>query len=153
MKKGNLVRIKPSALITGFNERTVMLRTSHVQRPLAENPEDNVLCGKFPMTDAEREEWYAQPGNRGIDSAGEPKLPPKAKPVPLTASVYLLERARVAPRGLSYGNPVSGMALIRSIETGELAFVEREIVEPINTKQKFTLRHCVVRKKWILEKA
>lgn len=151
MKKGNLVRIKPAALITGFNKREFRLRSSHVQR--GENPEDNVLCGSYPMTEEERSAWHQQPGNQGIDSAGEPKLAPLSKSIPLDASVYLLERSRVAARGISWGHAVPSMALIRNIETGEPAYVEREIVEPINPNKKFSLRYCVVRKRWNLDKA
>ena len=95
----------------------------------------------WPKTEAERQEDHCG-GTFGI-----------AKRVPLTASMYLLEAARVCARDISFTYEYQSMAVIRDLSTGQLCYVEREMLEPINTKKRFQLRECVVRKQWFLEKA
>lgn len=155
MRKGNLVRIKPS-ILKGYRTRShcpIRLSASGL-RPIEGGDENEwVLLGSWPMTDEERNEWKNRPDTPAFDSAGEPTVAPYSKPIPLTASSYLLEKARVCARDLSPGYYYSGMAVIRDLKTGQLCYVEREALEAINSSKRFRLRECVVKKHWVLEKA
>jgi len=85
----------------------------------------NVYYASRPITADECAEWYGSESSKGIDSAGESKLPPTSVNVELNRSgCYLVEKARCRVR-LGWGNPTPGMTKIKCLKTGRIAFVDR----------------------------
>jgi hypothetical protein len=107
MRKGDLVKLSP-AVVHLAGER---LWTSY--------------SAYRPTTVAEQTAWYESDASKGLDSAGESKLPPQAVrvEVPFNA-VLVVERARCRVR-LGWGNPTPGMAKVM-LPTGETAYIARE---------------------------
>ena len=146
MRKGNLVRIRPS--IAGC-ANDFELRASRYDVVIDQSGPVTfnryIFCGAWPLTPEERE---------SLRKEKPYKEPPIKKHVPLEANMYLLEAARVVARDLTYNEyGCWGMAIIRDLITGQCAYVEREALELVNSTKKYKLRHCVVKKQWLLEKA
>lgn len=148
MRKGNLVRIRPSIAECANDFE---LRASKYDVVIDQSGEETVsryiFCGAWPLTPEERDQLRKEKPY---------KEPPIKKHVPLEANVYLLEAARVVAKDLAFNDFASrywGMAIIRDLITGQCAYVEREALELVNSTKKYKMRHCVVKKQWLLEKA
>ena len=99
------------------------------------------------VTAEEVQEWRDSPESRGIDDAGESKLPPICTSVSYeggtlnqsdsktademqskrSEDTFTVVRSRCAPH-LSYGRKWSGMILVRNDRTGEEGYVKRDCV-------------------------
>ena len=65
-----------------------------------------------------------------MNDAGESKLPPQSTQVLLEyGRPYEVVRARCRVR-LGYGNPTPGMVAVQCMETGEVGYLKRVLVEP-----------------------
>lgn len=107
MRKGDLVKLSPSVVNRAENR----LQTSY--------------AASRPTTATEQAAWYESDASKGLNSAGESKLPPQAVrvEVPFDA-VLLVERARCRVR-LGWGNPTPGMTKVM-LPTGETAYIDRD---------------------------
>ena len=105
------------------------------------------------ITSEERDAWYDSPHSKGINSAGETKLPPTCVQVKfeggtehrpseatntvigwedrtrLSDDTFTVVRARCAPI-LMYSK-MSGMTLIRNNRTGEEGYIRRAMLEVV----------------------
>ena len=126
MKKGDLVQLDEKVCFTKEHG-------GGLDYPWATYADDKhgTLTGKRPMTEDEVEAWYATPGNRGLDSAGESRLPPRTVYIPLHRDrVYQVLRARCRV-ALGYGNPQGGMAKLLCTHSGEEVYVDRTLLKVI----------------------
>lgn len=105
MKKGSLVRLKKDA------------------------PESH---GVRPPTQEELDFWYASDESKGMDSAGETKLPPRTTHVALKPTdLFVVSRARAAAP-VGWGRPLPGMTLVRRVEgCFEPFYIRREDLEEV----------------------
>jgi hypothetical protein len=93
------------------------------------NDERGTVESHRPVTSEETEAWYASDASKGMDSAGETKLPPQSSYVLIKRDkVYQVLRARCRVR-LGWGNPTGGMVKILCTESGEETYVKRGLVE------------------------
>ena len=122
--KGVLVRLNPAVCFTekqGGGRRFPL--TNHL------NDERGTVESRRPVTAEETAAWYDSDASKGMDSAGESKLPPQAYTVLLHRDrVYTVLRARASVR-LGWGNKTGGLAKILCTETGEETYVKRELIE------------------------
>mgnify|MGYP004095617741 CR=1 FL=1 len=66
-----------------------------------------------------------------FDDAGESRLPPRSMSIPLPIDrIYVVERARCRV-SLGWGNPTGGMTRILDTQSGEHAYVAREMLQVI----------------------
>ena len=80
-----------------------------------------------PTTTAEVEAWYNSDASKGMNSAGESKLPPRSVTVTIHRDdILVLERARCRV-ALGWGNPRPGMAKVM-LPCGETAYLKRELL-------------------------
>ena len=127
LRKGALVRLNP-------RDETIK---RHWERQLP-NLKAPMFHASRPATHEEQERWRAEFELRvragaepWHDSAGEPRLAPRSVSVYLPIDgVFIVERARCRVR-LGYGNPTGGMTRILDTQSGEHAYVPREILEVI----------------------
>ena len=85
-----------------------------------------------PATEKETHEWYDSDASKGMNDAGESKLPPQCVGVALFRDrVYTVLRARCRVR-LGYGNPESGMCKIMCSDTGEITYIKRNLLEVVS---------------------
>ena len=126
MKKGDLVRL---------SETCFTVKSGGSRRyPLSnyKNDEERVVMGHRPISDTELSEWYDSPASKGMNDAGESRLPPVSQRVILHADrVYPVLRARCRVR-LGYGNPTPGLTKIMCTKTGQIAYVKRSLLEIVN---------------------
>ena len=88
------------------------------------------FMARRPTTQAEQQAWYGTDAAKGMNDAGESKLPPQSTQVMLKyEQAYEVVRSRCRVR-LSYGNPLSGMVAVQCMETGEVGYLKRELVRP-----------------------
>ena len=93
--------------------------------------EKGIVLSARPVTPEETAAWYDSDASKGMDSAGESKLPPQSYTIALQRDrVYTVLRARCRVR-LGWGNPTPGMAMILCTETGESTYVKRDLLEVI----------------------
>jgi len=126
MKKGDLVQLDEKVCFTKD-------QGGGLDYPYQTYGDDSrgTVTGKRPMTESEIVEWYATPGNRGLDSAGEPTLPSRTVHIPLHRDrVYQVLRARCRV-ALGYGNPRGGMAKLLCTHSGEEVYVDRTLLRVI----------------------
>jgi len=126
MRKGDLVRL---------NKNTCFTKKSGGKRqfPLSNYHNDSSLAvsASRPITREETDAWYQSDASKGMNSAGESKLPPQSVTVTLYADrVYQVLRARCRVR-LGWGNPTPGMAKILCTHTGSEAYVKRDLLEVV----------------------
>jgi hypothetical protein len=124
VKKGDLVRLNNGACFT--EEHGGKLRY-----PLINYYNDGrgTVEASRPITGEEQAVWYQSDASKGLDSAGETKLPPQATHVLLYKDrLYQVLRARCRAR-LGWGNPTGGLVKLLCTHTGETAYVKRELVE------------------------
>ena len=90
--------------------------------------ERGIVDAGRPTTREEQDAWYQTDAAKGMDCAGESKLPPQSYLIPLyKGRIYQLLRARCRVR-LGWGNPVGGMAKVLCTHSGEEAYVKRELL-------------------------
>ena len=95
------------------------------------NDERGTVESHRPVTPEETANWYASDSSKGMNSAGETKLPPQSAHVLLHRDrVYQVLRARAAVR-LGWGNKTGGLVKILCTKTGEETYVKRHLVEVV----------------------
>ena len=116
---------------------------------------DNIASYSWPrmyrhLTQEEIREWYERPESKGVNSAGESKLPPTCALVEfdggkcyntdwdlgrrtrrLSNDTFTIVRARCAPV-IGYSK-WSGMTLVRNNRTGEEGYFKRKWIELVNS--------------------
>ena len=124
--KGSLVRINVAKCFTkkqGGGRRYPLSNYSH--------DEDGLVRAFRPTTPEEQAAWYDTDDARGMNSAGETKLPPQSYGISLRRDrVYTVLRARAAVR-LGYGNKTGGLVKILCTESGEETYIKRDLIEAI----------------------
>ena len=124
--KGSLVRVNVAKCFT-------TKQGGGLRYPLTNyaNDEQGLVTSSRPCTQEEQRAWYDSDASKGMDSAGESKLPPQSRLVHLRRDrVYTVLRARAAVR-LGWGNKTGGLAKILCTETGEETYIKRELIEVI----------------------
>ena len=122
--KGTLVRLNPEVCFT-------TKQGGGLRYPLTNyaNDEAGTVQSSRPVTAEETAAWYDSDASKGMNSAGESKLPPQSYSVPLHRDrVYTVLRARASVR-LGWGNKTGGLAKILCTETGEETYVKRTLIE------------------------
>jgi hypothetical protein len=122
--KGILVRLNPVVCFT-------TAQGGGLRYPLTNyaNDERGTVQSARPTTSEEQAAWYNTDAAKGMNSAGESKLPPQAYTVTLHRDrVYQVLRARAAVR-LGWGNKTGGYTKILCTKTGEETYVKRELIE------------------------
>ena len=122
--KGTLVRLNVAKCFT-------IKQGGELQYPLINyaNDEAGTVRSSRPTTQEEQAAWYDTDAAKGMDSAGESKLPPQSYGVTLYRDrVYTVLRARASVR-LGWGNKTGGLTKILCTETGEETYVKRHLVE------------------------
>ena len=95
------------------------------------NDEAGIVEARRPVTREETAAWYDSDASKGMNSAGETKLPPQSAYIPLVRGrIYQVLRARCRGR-LGWGNPTPGMAKILCTQTGEETYVKRDLLEVV----------------------
>ena len=95
------------------------------------NDEEGIVESRRPVTREETAAWYDSDASKGMTSAGETKLPPQSRYVPLVRGrIYQVLRARCRVR-LGWGNPTPGMVKILCTQTGEETYIKRELLEVV----------------------
>ena len=85
-----------------------------------------------PVTAEETAAWYDSDASKGMNDAGESKLPPQASYVALHKDkVYQVLRARASVR-LGWGNKTGGLTKILCTATGEETYIKRDLLEAIS---------------------
>ena len=116
MRKGDLVKVRPQVI-----DSRGSLGDRYARR----------YCASRPITKEEQSEWYESDASKGMNDAGESKLPPTCVSIYLYEDrVYTVLRARARPR-LGWGNPSPGMTEILCSVTGARAFIKRGYLEVI----------------------
>tara|TARA_A100001011_G_scaffold195672_1_gene204018 strand:+ start:61 stop:450 length:390 start_codon:yes stop_codon:yes gene_type:complete len=129
MRKGNLVKLNPAVCFTTRNggHRPEWNPLTHTA-----NDEAGQVEGYRHLTEEEVNAWYDSPSSKGINSAGESKLPPRCKTFAIHKSETLIvERARCRV-SFSYHSPTGGWAKVLSTKTGESLYVKRELLKVIS---------------------
>lgn len=127
MRKGDLVRLDKSKCFT--TARGGELRYPHTNYY---SDEKGMVRSRRPITEKETREWYASDESKGMNDAGESKLPPQSVSVTLFRDrVYTVLRARCRVR-LGYGNPEPGMCKIMCSDTGEITYIKRDLLEVVS---------------------
>ena len=126
MKKGDLVRLNVDQCFTtsqGGGLRYPRANYAH--------DEAGTVRAARPVTPEETSAWYESDASKGMNDAGESKLPPQSVGVSLHKDrVYTVLRARCRVR-LGYGNPTPGMAKILCTVTGNEAYIKRDLLSVI----------------------
>jgi len=130
MRKGDLVQldVKKCFTVESGGERKY-------PRSNYECDEKGIVYGERLPTSQDYEAWRKSDDSKGMDCAGETKLPPTSYYVKIPrGNLYLVLRARCRAN-LSYGNPTPGLALIRCSATGEEAYVKRDLLEVVSPRK------------------
>jgi hypothetical protein len=84
-----------------------------------------------PINQQELDAWYASPQSKGMNCAGETKLPPRSVSFELfPGTVYTVLKARCAPNNLAW-HRTTKMCMIHDPLSGEDLYVFRREVEPV----------------------
>ena len=95
------------------------------------NDERGTVETRRPITREETAAWYDSDASKGMNSAGESKLPPRSVGVTLYRDrVYQVIRARCRA-SLGWGNPTPGLAKILCTHTGEETYIKRELLKVV----------------------
>ncbi len=126
LSKGCLVRLDPQVCFTKKHGGGLQYpRTNYL------NDERGTVESSRPVTPEETKAWYASDASKGMNSAGESKLPPQSAYVLLHRDrTYQVLRARCRVR-LGWGNPTPGLTKILCTHTGEETYVKRELLEVV----------------------
>ena len=115
-KKGDLVELNET--ICRNNGQSIVMQ----QAP--------TYTARRPTTREEQQAWYQTDAAKGMNDAGESKLPPQSTLVPLEyGRPYEVVRARCRVR-LGWGNPTPGMIAVQCMETGDIGYLKRNLVRP-----------------------
>lgn len=124
--KGTLVRLNVAKCFTqkqGGERNFPLTNYGH--------DEDGIVRTFRPTTPEEQSAWYHTDEARGMNSAGESKLPPQSSGVSLRRDrVYTVLRARAAVR-LGWGNKTGGLVKVLCTESGEETYIKRDLVEVV----------------------
>ena len=122
MHKGDLVKLNPETCFT--HDQGGGLR---FPRGNYHEDENGYVTGYRPVTAAEVEEWRNSPASKGLNCAGESKLPPRCVAVKVHRDeVMVVERARCRV-SLGWGNPEGGMTKLMKPD-GKEVYLKRELV-------------------------
>ena len=127
MKKGDIVRLNRDICFTSKSG-------GKREFPLSNHNEDinTIVIARRPITEEEVEHWRESDWSKGMNDAGESKLPPRSVSVEIHADrKYIVERARCRA-SLHYGNPTPGLAKIICTNTGETAYIKRTLIEVVS---------------------
>lgn len=122
-RKGDVVKLNEATCFTRDNhekgEREFPLSSWH-------NDDAGIVYAQRAPTEPELEAWENSPASKGLDSAGETKLPPRAVNMALyKGRQYTVLRGR-ARKTCVWGNPLGGYVLIE-VEPGQPGvFIRRE---------------------------
>lgn len=123
MRKGNIVRLNPITCFTTENEGGLPYPLTHRR-----NDDAGIVEGFRHPTSKEIEEWRNSPASKGMDSAGESKLPPTAVLVSVHRDDKLkIERARV--RMTFFYHTSGGWAKVSRVSDGVTFYIKREHLE------------------------
>lgn len=123
MRKGNIVRLNPITCFTTENEGGLDYPLTHRL-----NDEAGIVEGYRHPTTEELEAWRNSPASKGMNSAGESKLPPTAVTVSVHRGDKLrIERARV--RMSFFYRTSGGWAKVSRVSDGEVFFIKRDRLE------------------------
>ena len=127
LAKGCLVRLDPKKCFTTKEGGGLDYpRTNYL------NDQRGTVESRRPVTREETEAWYNSDASKGMNSAGETKLPPQSSYVLLHRDrTYQVLRARCRVR-LGWGNPTPGMAKVLCTHTGEETYVKRDLLEVVS---------------------
>ena len=126
MRKGNLVKLNPATCFTTKSGGGLRFPLTNYACD-----EARVVYAGRPVTSEETAAWYDSDASKGMNSAGESKLPPQSVSIKISADdVLVIERARCRVR-LGWGNPTPGMAKVLNPATGESAYIKRELLEVV----------------------
>jgi hypothetical protein len=123
MRKNDLVRLNPAVCFTTRNG-------GKRDYPLSNHFNDSrgVVEGTRLATSRDVETWRNSDDSKGMDCAGETKLPPTAYGVLLHRDrVYTLLRARCRPQWSYRSHP--GHACVLDTATGSEVYVKRALLE------------------------
>ena len=125
MRKGDLVRLSTNCFTTKQGGTRRFPLTNYM------NDEAGTVEATRIATEEDTRAWYDSDASKGMTSGGETKLPPTAYSVRLHRDrVYTLLRARCRPCWSYRSHP--GMALVLCTETGEEAYIKRELLAVVN---------------------
>ena len=92
------------------------------------NDEQGIVDATRLSNQEDYDRWYNSDASKGMDSAGESKLPPTCFRVPLHRNkVYTVLRSRC--RGRWSYREWPGQALILDTETGHEVYIDRDLLE------------------------
>jgi hypothetical protein len=126
IRKGDMVRLDASRCFT-------QKAGGSLDYPMTNWLNDNrgTVSASRPITGEETRDWYDSDVSKGMNSAGESKLPPRAVQVLLHRDrIYQVLRAR-ARAMLGWGNPTGGLTKILCTNTGETAYIKRDLLVKI----------------------
>lgn len=126
MRKGNLVQLNPSVCFTTRNGGQREYCLTHGM-----NDNNQIVDGYRHITADEVQAWRESPESKGMDCAGESKLPPRYSTVKVHIDdLMTVERARCR-EAFGYGNPTGGWAKLRKQGSDEIFFVKRDLLRLI----------------------
>jgi hypothetical protein len=127
MRKGNLVKLNQAKCFTAKNGGERYSPLSHWA-----NDNSGQIRGLRHLTEDEVTKWRDSPESRGMDDAGESKLPPTCKSIAVHKDeVLVVERARCR-MSFNWGAPTGGWAKVLNTNTGDSFYVKRELLEVIS---------------------
>lgn len=127
LAKGTLVRLNPNVCFTESQGGGLRFPLSNYL-----NDERGTVESRRPVTAEETAAWYDSDASKGMNSAGESKLPPQSYSVLLHRDrVYTVIRARASVR-LGWGNKTGGLTKILCTESGEETYVKRDLLEVVS---------------------
>tara|TARA_R110000851_G_scaffold25240_1_gene72803 strand:- start:12045 stop:12428 length:384 start_codon:yes stop_codon:yes gene_type:complete len=127
MRKGNLVKLNPAVCFTVKNGGQRDYPLSH-----SANDHAGQIEGRRHLTEDEVNAWYDSPASKGMNSAGESKLPPRCKIFAIRKDdTLIVERARCRV-SFSWAGPTGGWARVLNPVNGESLYVKRELLEVIS---------------------
>ena len=126
IRKGDMVRLDASRCFTQKSGGAL-------QYPKTNWLNDNrgTVTASRPITGEETSDWYDSDASKGMTSGGDSKLPPQSVQVLLHRDrIYQVLRARARVR-LGWGNPTGSLTKILCTNTGEMAYVKRDLLVKI----------------------
>ena len=92
------------------------------------NDERGTVQARRPVTPEETRDWYNSDASKGMNDAGESRIPPQSVSVALHKdSLYTVLRGRASVR-LSYGNKTPGLVGLLDTRDGHAIYVKRNLI-------------------------
>ena len=127
MRKGDLVKLNKAACFTRENGGNREFSLTH-----RENDDNQIVDGRRHLTQAEVQEWRESPESKGMNCAGESKLPPTFTFEPIHVDdILIVERARCRA-SFGWCSPTGGWTKVLKVKTGESLFVKRNLLEKVS---------------------